>query len=220
MKNRLLLIVVLFVSLLSACQPQPTGFTGTWVTNIALVNLTQEGDTVTGSVEGYGGFWNFTVSGTVSGSILTFEGETPLGPLAIVLAQDSQSFHSADPATAFCGSREAELPEGCGFSGTWNLKSDLVPAGSFAKLTQTGSSVIGAVYGPDKKELTSLNAAVEWGKGWQGVGVNDWGEFVLSMTSDEKAFQISAGDQFSNQWCGLREGEDSAYVMFFTCTVP
>jgi hypothetical protein len=220
MKIRIFLVIALLTIFLSACQPKPTGFTGTWFTNIALVSFTQEGDIVTGRVEGYGGYWSFELSGAVTDSTLTFDGDTPLGPLAIVLARDSQTFQSADPSVSFCGSRAAELPDGCGFTGTWNLKSDLVPEGSLAKLTQSGSSITGAVYGPDKKEITSLNGAVEWGKGWQGVGTNDWGDFVLSMTADEKAFQVAAGDQFGNEWCGLRKGESSAYVMFFTCTVP
>jgi len=220
MKTRLLLIVVLLAAFLSACGPAKIDFTGTWTGNVATVILTQTGNQVTGSVEGYGGHWTFPVTGTVSGSILTFEGETPLGALAIVLSSNGKTFKSADPAMAFCGTRDSVLPAGCGFSGNWNLKSDLVPAGSVAKLTQTGANVTGSVVGPDGATLTPLNATVSWGKGWQGVGTNAWGDFVLSMTTDEKAFQIAAGSDFGKEWCGLREGETSAYVMYFTCAIP
>jgi hypothetical protein len=220
MKIRFLLIVILLAALLSACQPATPTFTGQWTGNVAIITLTQTGDQVTGSVEGYGGQWTFTVAGTVSGTILTFADDTPLGPLAIVLSADGQTFRGADPATSFCGSRQAALPAGCGFSGNWRIKSDLVPAGSVAKLKQTGASITGAVFGPDGAQLVPLNATVSWGKGWQGVGTNDWGDFVLSMTADEKAFQLAAGGQFSNEWCGLREGETSAYVMYFTCAIP
>jgi hypothetical protein len=220
MRTRILLVVILCAALLSACTPKETGFTGTWTGNVAIVTLKQDGENVTGTIEGYGGYWNVTVAGKVSGSTLTFDGDTPLGKLAIILADDSQSFHSADPATAFCASRKSTLPEGCGFSGTWKLKSDLVPAGSVAKLTQSIASVTGSVYGPDGKVLVPLNATVNWGKGWQAIGANAWGDFTLSMTADEKAFGLAANNQFSNEWCGLREGESSAYVMYFTCTVP
>ena len=220
MKTRLLLIVVLLAALLSACQPSAPTFTGKWTGNVALVTLTQNGDQVTGSVEGYGGQWTFNITGTVSGSTLTFDGDTPLGPLAIVLSADGETFRSADPATSFCGSRKAALPAGCGFSGNWNLKSNLVPAGSVAKLTQTGSSVTGAIYGPDGAKLTPLDATVGWGKGWRAEGTNDWGGFTLSITADEKAFQIMVDNTPPAEWCGLREGETSAYVFYFTCSIP
>jgi hypothetical protein len=220
MKTRILLIAVLCAALLSACGPKETGFTGTWTGNVAIVTLKQDGENVTGTIEGYGGTWNVAVSGKIIGATLTFDGDTPLGPLAIVLADDGQSFKSADPATAFCASRATTLPEGCGFSGTWKMKSDLVSAGSVAKLTQTISSVTGSVFGPDGTKLTPLNATVNWGKGTQAVGANTWGDFVLSITADEKAFQLAAGGQFGKEWCGLREGEISAYVLYFTCEIP
>ncbi|MEW5938331.1 MAG: hypothetical protein AB1750_01605 [Chloroflexota bacterium] len=220
MISRLFLILVLLAALLSACGPNKVNFTGQWTANVGIVNLTQNGDKVTGSVEGYGGSWKFDLAGTVSESTLTFEGETPLGPLAIVLSGDGKTFRSANPAVGFCGSRDTVLPDGCGFSGTWKIQADLVPPGSVAKLTQTISSVTGAVYGPDGTQIASLNATVNWGKGWQAVGVNEWGDFVLSMTANEKAFELAAGGQFGMEWCGLREGETTAFVMYFDCAAP
>ena len=220
MKTRILLIVILCAAFLSACGPKETGFTGTWTGNVGIVTLKQDGENVTGTVEGYGGTWNFSVAGKVSGPILTIEGDTPLGKLEIALADDGQSFQNVDPATAFCASRETTLPDGCGFSGTWKLKTDLAPAGSVAKLTQTLASVTGSVYGPDGAELVPMNATVNWGKGTQAIGANDWGDFVLSITTDEKAFELAANNQFENEWCGLREGETSAYIFFFTCEIP
>ena len=225
MKSRYLMIIVVFVGLLSACQPKEVNFAGTWTTNIAVVDLQQAGNKVTGSVKGYGGFWNFDLSGTVSGSTLTFEGETPLGPLAIILAKDGRTFRGADPATAFCGSHDVALPAGCGFSGTWKLKTDLVPTGSLAKLTQTGASVKGAVYDPNGVVLVPLDSQVNWGKGWSAEGVNEWGNFTLIMTANDKAFLLITEVTVppvkeSKEWCGLRETESSAYVLFFTCTIP
>ena len=220
MKTRFLLIVVLLAAFLSACQPSAPTFTGKWTGNVALVTLTQNGDQVTGSVEGYGGQWTFNVTGTVSGSTLTFDGDTPLGPLAIVLSADGQTFQSADPATSFCGSRDMILPDGCGFSGNWKLKASFVPAGVYAQLQQKGDKVTGSAFSPDGAKISSMDSTVNWGKGWQAVGVNAWGNFTLSMTSNEKAFQILENRILSSENCGLREGETSAYVFYFTCSIP
>lgn len=225
MKTRFLLVVVLLASLLAACKPAAPDFSGTWTGNVAILTLTQTGDKVTGSVEGYGGQWNFSVAGTVSGTILTFSGDTPLGALAIVISKDGKTFRSADPALAFCATRGETLPQGCGFSGEWKLKADFLPEGSTAKLTQSGANVTGAAYGPDGGQLTLLTSVVAWGKGWFATGTNDWGDFILSMTGDEKAFDLvvpaqPAKDKNNREWCGLREGETLVYVFAFDCTIP
>lgn len=225
MKTRFLLVIVLLSSMLSACKPAAPDFTGMWTGNVAILTLVQTGNEVTGSVEGYGGTWTFAVNGTVSGTILTFAGETPLGPLAIVLSEYGKTFRSANPAQAFCGTRSDTLPDGCGFSGTWNLKADFLPEGSTAKLTQSGANVSGAAYGPDGAELALLTSVVSWGKGWQAEGTNVWGSFSFGMTADENAFYLIAQDQpaqdkNNREWCGLREGESTAYVLFFDCVFP
>lgn len=230
MKTRFFLIVVLLASMLSACKPATPDFSGRWTGNVAIITLTQEGDHVTGSVEGYGGAWNFTVTGLVKGTILTFAGETPLGPLAIVLSEDGKTFHSADSALAFCGTRGDTLPDGCGFTGEWKLKADFLPEGITARLTQTGADVSGAAYDSDGGQIALLISVVSWGKGWSTSGTNEWGDFTLYMTSDEKAFELvaqdqpakdqSAKDKSNREWCGLREGETLVYVIFFDCTIP
>lgn len=225
MKTKILLIVILLASMLSACAPAAPDFTGTWTGNVAILTLVQSGNEVTGSVEGYGGTWTFAVNGTVSGTILTFAGETPLGPLAIVLSENGKTFHSADAALAFCGTRSDTLPDGCGFSGEWKLKADFLPEGVTARLTQTGADVSGAAYGPDGGQIALLISAVTWGKGWSAAGTNDWGDFTLSMTSDEKAFDLvvpaqPAKDKNNREWCGLRAGESTAYVFAFDCVFP
>jgi len=225
MKTRIFLIVILLTALLAACTPAVPDFTGTWTGNVAVLTLTQTGNKVSGSIEGYGGQWTFPVSGTVSGTILTFAGEGPLGKLAIVISKNGKTFHSSDSALAFCGTRAQKLPAGCGFSDTWNLKADFLPAGSTAKLTQSGSDVSGAAYGPDGKQLAFLTSVVYWGKGWFASGTNDWGDFTLQMTADEKAFDLvvpgqPAQDKNNREWCGLREGESTAYVLAFDCMIP
>lgn len=227
MKTKLF-IVVLLVALLPACQPAAPNFTGRWTTSASIVTLNQEDDKVTGSVEGHGGYWNFTVSGTVSSSILTFKGgDTSLPSLpAIVLSEDGQTFHSADPNGAFCGTRAESLPEGCGYTGTWKLKADFLPAGSIAKLTQSGASLTGAVYGPDGAVLAQINATVSWSKGKYASGINEWGEFTIGLATDEQSIELIVpgqpgwSDMGSPQWCGIREDLTSVFTGAFECAIP
>lgn len=221
MKTKSLLIILLLLVLLPACQPAAPDFTGRWTTNVGILTLTQTGDEVTGSFEGYGGFFVFTLSGQVSGAILSFAPVTKNLPQLpdIVLSEDGQTFHSASNTEGFCGSRDETLPEGCGFSGTWKLKADFIPEGSTAKLTQTGASVTGNAYGPDGVTLASFDGSAEWGKGFHAIGINEWGDYFLSMTPNGQAFYLMI-DASNSEWCGLREGETSAYVLFFTCAIP
>ena len=224
MKIQSLLLIVMFAGLSAACQPSTPDFSGRWIASRGILTLTQIGNSVTGSMEGYGGTRNLTLSGTVSGAILTFDGAPPLGASAIILSEDGRTFRSADATAAFCGIREGTtLPDGCGFSGTWKIKTDLAPAGSTAKLTQRGSRVTGSVYGPNGKVLVPLDSTVSWGKGTWADGTNVWGAFTLFITGDEKAFLISIlnyPDKEGTQWCGLREGETTAYVLSFDCVIP
>jgi len=226
MKTNALLIVTLLVTLLSACQPAAPDFTGRWTTSTSILTLNQEGDKVTGSVEGYGGYWNYTVSGTVNGTILTFDGGTSPSLAAIVLSEDGQTFHSADPNGAFCGTRAESLPEGCGFSGTWKLKADFLPAGSVAKLTQREANLTGAVYGPDGAALAQIDAAVSWSKGKHASGTNEWGDFGIILATDEQSIELIVpgqpgwSDMGSPQWCGIREGLTSSYTGAFDCVIP
>lgn len=225
MKTRFLLAIVLLTSMFAACKPAAPDFTGRWTGNVAIITLTQVGDKVTGSVEGYGGQWNFAVAGTVSGTILTFSSDTPLGALAIVISEDGKTFHSADPAQAFCGTRNDTLQDGCGFSGEWKLKADFLPEGVTARLIQTSADVSGAAYGTDGGQIALLISVVTWGKGWSASGTNEWGDFIFSMTGDENAFDLvvpaqPAKDKNNREWCGLRDGETLIYVFAFDCAIP
>ena len=227
MKTKLMLVLVLLVVTLSACGPKETNFTGRWITNVGVLTLTQTGDEVTGSFEGYGGFFIFTLSGEVSGAILSFDAVTKDLPDLpnIVISEDGKTFHSADNTQGFCGSRDEVLPEGCGFSGTWKLQAEFLPVGSIAKFTQTGASVTGNAYGPDGVTLARFDGIAEWGKGFHLTGTNEWGVYFLSMTSDGKAFYLSAEnqpakDKNNREWCGLREGASPTYVLFFDCAIP
>jgi hypothetical protein len=223
MKTRIILIVILIASLLSACTPKDR-VSGKWTTNLGALTLVRNNDTVSGNLKGYGGTWDIQFEGFMSGDTLTITSQFPLGSTAIVFAGDGKIFKSADPKIGFCGARGTVLPDGCGFSGKWNLNLSLVPSGSYAQLQQEGDQVAGDVLGPDGAKLASLNSTVTWGKGWQANGSNAWGDFSLMMTSDEMAFQIyapdSSGSKESPNWCALRDGQSTAYTFYFDCTIP
>lgn len=225
MKTKILLVVLL-IALLPACQPAAPNFSGRWTTNVGILTLTQTGDEVTGSFEGYGGNFVFTLGGQVSGAILSFDPVTKNLPQLpnIVISEDGKTFHSADNTQGFCGTRGDVLPDGCGFSGTWKLKAEFLPVGSTAKLTQTGATVTGSAYGPDGAVLAGFEGTAEWGKGFHLSGTNEWGAYFLSMTTDGQAFYLDvdqpASDKNNREWCGLREGANPTYVLFFDCAIP
>ena len=222
-----LLIVILLTSALAACQPAVPDFSGRWTTNVGILTLSQEGDGVSGSFEGYGGVFVFTLTGQVSGAILSFNSVSKdLPQLAdIVISEDGKTFHAADIQDGFCGARDKTLPDGCGFSGKWKLQAEFLPVGSTAKLTQSGASVTGAAYDPSGAVLAKFDASAEWGKGFHLIGTNEWGGYFLSMTPNGSAFYLTAEDQpakdkNNREWCGLREGAQTTYVLFFDCAIP
>jgi hypothetical protein len=211
-----LCLVSMFTLLLSACGSSEADFGGTWSTNVARLTLTQQGTQVGGLLEGYGDNWRQDVAGTISGNTLTFEGENPLGLRTINLDPGGDTFRSSDPSLAFCGSRASILPAGCGFSGKWYLNAPgLFPSGSYATLQQDGPSVSGSIFDANGATLMRVAAEVNWGKGWSAR----WQGYIMNMASDEKAFQIGLESAPANEWCGLREGETSAYVSYFTCAL-
>ena len=108
--------------------PSPVDFAGTWVTNFAVMDLQQQGTSVTGE---YSRFLADnsprTLKGVITGRTLegTFDGE--VNPFRFQLANDGRSFsgHWADPQGGlheWCGSIDTPLPDGCGYSGEWRVK--------------------------------------------------------------------------------------------------
>lgn len=217
-KNWILIIVLLAVTLLSACQPvapaSPDAITGAWTTNVGILTLTQNGDQVAAEMAGYGGQWNFSMTGAFEGNTVSFSGDLPWGNLmSITFSEDGQTFRSNDSNLSFCGSRSATLPAGCGFSGKWMMKYVMAHDGAYADLTQTADQVSGVIYDSTGKPMTDLTGTVSWGKGWRADAHTQWGNMLLSLTSNEKAFEIDTGAEF----CGLRDSETTAYVFYFDC---
>jgi hypothetical protein len=216
------LILVLSISLIG-CGPAalpPSGFAGTWTTNLGMLNIVIKNNEVTASIEGYGGFWNETFTGTINETgEAVFETEI-LGGFALVLSGDT--FRSTNPDLSFCGARgvDMELPSGCGFSGKWIVpaKSVFLP-GSYMILTQSGATVTGDLYNDNGSVYDTFTGTVDWGKGWRANGMSiKRGELSLWINAAETGFEFIYGVGGNpEELCAVREGVDSAYLNSFYC---
>jgi len=216
------LIVALSLSLIS-CGPATlpaNSFAGTWTTNLGAVNMTVKNKEITAKIEGYGGNWNETFTGTINETGEAVFQTDILGGFTLVLGGDS--FSSSNPDLSFCGVRgvDMELPAGCGFSGKW-LTSSRFPATDkgYIILTQIGAVVIGDMYNAMGEKHEAFTGAVEWGKGWRANGVTlRRGDLSLWMNSSETGFQMIFGNSDNpQQLCAVRDGIKSAYLGYFTC---
>jgi hypothetical protein len=224
MKNILwagILILALSTSLIG-CGPvtQVNSFAGTWTTNLGMINFVQDGNDLTGNIEGYGGFWNETFTGTINeNGEAVFETEV-LGDFTLVLNEDD-TFKSTSADLSFCGIRgvDMELPAGCGFSGKWIVpsKSVFLP-GSYMILKQVGENVTGTIYDENDNDYETFTGVMEWGKGWRANGeYSERGEISLWMNSAETGFQFMTSKGNIQELCAVREGVDSAYLSSFYC---
>ncbi len=168
----------------------PADFSGTWQTNIATLTLFQTGNTVSGSVAGYGGTWNKFIDGRVDGHVFQFSMSTILGSVSLVLSDDGRSFASGDRSLAWCGVRSGALPKGCGFSDIWLLSGSAVAPGSYAEVIQTGEQVVGTIYSATNQSIESINGTIYWGKGYAliGSGSQTLGSFTWSPFANDNSF--------------------------------
>lgn len=224
MKNKIWLVglmIILGVSLIGCgpAQLSAESFAGTWTTNLGTVNFTQNGDEVTGDIEGYGGFWNESFAGTLAeNGNANFETEI-LGNFTLIIIGDT--LKSSNPELSFCGIRGAdmELPQGCGFSGKWFVPSKHVfLPGSTIILKQVGENVSGEIFDENGNPYETFNGVMEWGKGWRANGqFSERGEISLWMNAAETGFEFMSENGNSQQLCAVREGVDSAYLSSFYC---
>ena len=210
-------------ALLIGCGPASvsTGFAGTWTANIGTVSFVQKDNEITGVIQGYGGFWNETFTGTLNENGEAVFSTEWFGDFTLVL-EGEDSFRSNSTELAFCGVRgeNMELPAGCGFSGKWIVpsKSVFLP-GSYMILTQVAGDVTGSLYNEKDNEYDTFTGVMEWGKGWRANGKTDqWNELSLWMNASETGFEFMTGNLGNRQeLCAVREGLQSAYLSSFTC---
>jgi hypothetical protein len=197
---------------------QGNKFTGEWVTNIGTVNFVHHGNQVTGSIAGYGGFWNEPLDGTAKGKKASFI-TTFLGDFTLVLNGDQ--FQTNSPELSICGVRAdvtQELPKGCGFSDKWIVApNNIFPAGTYIVLTQTAGNVSGDMVDGNGQLFDSVTGAMYWGKGWRMNGTTNLDPVTFVMNASETGFEIVFDPTDNLQLCAVREGQASAYLGYFTC---
>ena len=215
-------IILVAAITLTGCGPltPASSFAGTWTTNLGTINIVQNGNELTGTIEGYGGFWNETFTGSINeNSEAVFDTEV-LGSFTLALNSEN-TFRSTSTDLSFCGIRgvDMELPAGCGFSGKWIVpsKSVFLP-GSYMILTQVGENVTGTIYDENDNDYETFTGVMEWGKGWRANGeYSERGEISLWMNAAETGFQFMSEKGNIQELCAVREGVDSAYLSSFYC---
>jgi hypothetical protein len=193
-------------------------FTGEWVMNIGTVNFVQHGNKVTGTIEGYGGFWNQPMDGKAKGKEVSFS-TTWLGDFTLVL--DGDQLKTKSPDLSFCGVRSdvtQVLQKGCGFTDKWIVApNNIFPPGTYILLTQTAEQVTGDVYDGNGQIFDSITGSVYWGKGWRMNGATSLDPVTFIMNAAETGFEIVFDPTLNLQFCAVREGQTSAYLGYFTC---
>jgi len=223
MKNILwagLLILALSTSLIGCGPAALNTFAGTWTANIGTVNFVQQNDEITGTIQGYGGFWDETFTGTLNENGEAVFSTEWFGDFTLVLS-GADTFKSKSSDLSFCGTRGAntELPAGCGFSGKWTVPSNSVFLdGSYMILKQVGANVTGDLYAGNDEPYDSFTGAVEWGKGWRALGATtERGELSLWINAAETGFEFVGIQGNSQRLCAIRDGLASAKLSSFTC---
>jgi hypothetical protein len=216
-----ILIFILSTSL-TACGPASLAsdsFAGTWTTNLGMMNFVQNGNELIGSMEGYGGTWNETFTGTINENGEAVFNTEILGSFTLV--RDKNTFKSTSSDLSFCGILGAnmELPAGCGFSGKWVVPSKSVfLKGSIMVLKQVGENVSGEIFDGNGNSYEGFNGKMDWGKGWRANGeFSERGEISLWMNAAETGFEFVSEKGNIQQLCAVREGVDSAYLGSYYC---
>ncbi|MFN8401352.1 MAG: hypothetical protein U0V18_16885 [Anaerolineales bacterium] len=217
-----MLILAISASLMG-CGPatvSSANFAGTWTTNLGTINFLQDGDTITGNMEGYGGNWNETFTGTLNENDEAIFQTEVLGSFTLVLNGEN-TFKSTSTELSFCGIRgvNQELPQGCGFSGKWIVPSKHVfLPGSTMVLKQVGENVSGEIFDENGNPYESFNGKMEWGKGWRANGeFGTRGAISLWINSVETGFEFMSEKGNIQQLCAVREGVDKAYLSSYYC---
>lgn len=231
-KGKMVVLILLSLSIMFlGCSPS-YNFTGMWVMNVGMVDFVQNGNEITGVIKGYGGNWDESFQGTVNGNEATFSTDW-FGDFNLVI--DGNQIKSNSQEISFCGVRRdvtEQLPIGCGFSGKWIVAPNPayteqttgtpppisgIPDGAYMILTQSGENVMGDMYGGNGKIFDSITGRVDWGKGWRMHGSMNLGEVAFLINASETGFEIIIGTDSASQFCAVRDGQPSAYIMYFTC---
>jgi serine/threonine protein kinase len=200
-------------------------FGGTWRTNFAAVQLTQDGTRVRGTYERYGHNESREIEGTVDGNTLTgFYNGDPSLQFTWLLSTQTGAFDGTWRSNdgrqfQWCGTQSGSLPEGCGFSGAWLSIGDYsVDYPPTIQLVQTGNRVQGTFMNGKERSPGTLNGALgtegdashytltgQWTVGgFSGTFrwvMRDFGDVTLRQF---QGYSVNR-DGSRHQWCGWRE---------------
>ena len=215
--------------------PRPTtgdNFGGHWYSNFAELELTQDGDNVTGVYYFYGNNSPNKLQGTVHHRRLDgYFRDDPAKKVFFELSADGRSFDGGwlwledQHWHHWCGVRTGALPPGCGFSGKWNLTGSFDPSGSnkgpyVATLTQTARQLRGTYQDEDGNKVMIEGRLGTDGPGshYRANGTREWfhdgkrqgsGRFVWELVNFNSS-QFHGMIIFTNsrkERCGWRDGE-------------
>jgi hypothetical protein len=191
------------------------------------LSLRQTGVSVSGDFEWYGGINKGRITGSFVYDTNQFKGlwisqinPNEQGFVDWRLLNErtfSGSFEDNSLKGQWCGVRTGDpLPDGCGFSGTWNLQfgSPGIVAGR-ATLTQVGSRVTGSYTAADGRSGEIVDSAIIMYSSTEATLQGTWrnadgatGPFEWRLNQlTNKSFEGRRIDDMS-EWCGWREGTE------------
>ena len=192
--------------------PSGCGFSGNWNGNFAVMNLVQNGATITGTYRRYDEAVNKAFNGTVAGNIGIpklngyYEGDPSQTAVFNITANGNGFNGNWATANQWCGARQGTgpLPAGCGWSGKWNLGGS---GGTVANLVQDGPNVTGTYVNGNTGTITGNLTIEAWTlKGnWAINGLTGpfkWVSVAQGLIPGK--FQGNYNGTFA--WCGYRDG--------------
>jgi hypothetical protein len=198
--------------------PSGCGFSRSWSTNFAQVNLTQTGNSVYGTYRRYDLSYDQAINGTVTGSgnipqLDGYYGGVQSQTLEFILNPLGNTFDGHYGANnQWCGVSVGSLPAGCGWSGKWNLSQ----VGTVANLVQTGSYVAGTYVNTNTGTLSgNITGYIYTLAGTWSINGRS-GPFRWTMTDKGSIPQRFQGNYNSTiAWCGYRDGTTAPNPCFF-----
>ncbi len=185
-------------------------FAGHWEHDFGYMDLTQSGESVTGTFHNSSEVGDGTIAGTVSGNTLNGNWQRNVsGSLQFTLGGSGNTFTGNwNGSDQWCGARTGiSFPSGCAFAGHWNSKYDPGTGTQCAlDLSQVGSTVTGTYCNG-----TIGGGTIKYAGGyvvlsgtWHFGNVNS-GPFIFYLpVYTSQQFQ---GDYNSSlDWCGWRTG--------------
>ena len=189
--------------------PAGCGFSGLWNSNFAQVELAQNGPTIAGAYRNYDQTVATPINGTVNGDngLPIFTGNVSGVPFSLRINKPDGTGFDGHWGTnnQWCGVRNSSgpLPDGCGWSGKWNLSG----AGTVANLSQNGANVTGTFIYGDTGTITGNLTTSAWSlKGSWAIntltGTFKWN--MLNYGAPPQKFSGNYND--THAWCGYRDG--------------